>query len=153
MTEPNNPKPKVTPSRMEPDPNYNDDHELTEYIWRNYAQLISGKEHRIGKYDCITDDEAETLKSRNFSRYLQRTHGAFTAADAEAGKRELAAGLWAYRRKVRNRVLKEDGESVNINRCPKCQRILYSPKTLQCLPCSLSWHGTTPEQAMQSQSS
>ena len=127
---------------------YDDDFELTEYVWRAYPELITGFEHRVGKYECITDTAATEIKSPAFTRYLVSNFGPFNESDADRGKLELAAGLCVYRRKVRNRVLKDNPEAVLINRCPKCQQILTSPKTRQCLRCHLSWHNATPEQAI-----
>lgn len=41
---------------------------------------------------------------------------------------------------VRDRILSEHEEDVFINRCPKCKKVVASPKARQCLWCGHDWH-------------
>jgi len=49
-------------------------------------------------------------------------------------------GYEGFSRNVTGRVMGERGDQVILNRCPKCSRIVRTPKAKQCLWCFHDWH-------------
>jgi hypothetical protein len=45
-----------------------------------------------------------------------------------------------FSRLVIERVLREHGDQVKLNRCPRCRRIPRTPQARQCLWCGHDWH-------------
>jgi tRNA U34 2-thiouridine synthase MnmA/TrmU len=52
----------------------------------------------------------------------------------------LADGFGSFREKVAQRILTEYSESIFINRCLRCNRIVRTPKAKLCTWCGYSWH-------------
>jgi hypothetical protein len=55
-------------------------------------------------------------------------------------ERVMVQGASAFRAQVANRILKEHGDEVFLNRCYECDRILRTPQAKQCFWCGHSWH-------------
>ena len=107
---------------------YDDDAVLTEYVWNNYAHLMTQAERFAQKTGVNDPDSAEQLE-RHFG------------ADVWSGMREsVRDGYPAFRIKVRDRLLREHANAVLIVRCPRCHRIVKTPKARQCLWCGHDWH-------------
>jgi ssDNA-binding Zn-finger/Zn-ribbon topoisomerase 1 len=51
----------------------------------------------------------------------------------------LKMGDSAFMRKIRKRILMEHSDQIELNRCPKCDRIPRTPKAKQCPWCRHSW--------------
>ena len=51
----------------------------------------------------------------------------------------LKMGDSAFMRKIRKRILMEHSNQIELNRCPKCDRIPRTPKAKQCPWCRHSW--------------
>ena len=52
----------------------------------------------------------------------------------------VARGSVEFRRNVTERVMREDGDKVILNRCPQCMRIVRTPRAKQCCWCYADWH-------------
>jgi len=52
----------------------------------------------------------------------------------------MEIGYEAYCRQVADRVLREHGADLVLNRCPSCGRIVRTPKARQCMWCHHDWH-------------
>jgi len=52
----------------------------------------------------------------------------------------MADGEQLFLRRVRDRILREHGDSVFLNRCPKCGGLAKTPKAQQCHWCHHDWH-------------
>ena len=52
----------------------------------------------------------------------------------------LAVGSEEFLRRVTERVMREEGERVVLNRCPQCKRIVRTPSAKQCCWCYADWH-------------
>ena len=52
----------------------------------------------------------------------------------------LKDGPIAFRRRVKDRLLREHSDQMVINRCPRCSRIVRTPTAKLCLWCGHSWH-------------
>ena len=114
---------------------YDDDLELTRYVWDHYAPLMTEFELRAGQ--AILGRLKATHAEAPPSHPLWTRWGAAGDPAIEAA---LADGPEAYRRRVRIRVLAESGGEVFVNRCPSCGRVVRTPNARQCLWCGHDWH-------------
>lgn len=115
---------------------YVDDSELTKYVWNNYQHLFSRLE-QLGAKAVMAEDKANSASSLAMADLLRKKWGAENDPEIVAA---LSEGTEVFQRRVRERVVRECGESLFINRCPACDRILRTPRAKQCLWCSHSWH-------------
>jgi hypothetical protein len=53
---------------------------------------------------------------------------------------QMAVGRAEFARIVTERVRRERGEEIELNRCPRCRRIPRTPRARQCLWCRYDWH-------------
>jgi hypothetical protein len=60
--------------------------------------------------------------------------------ETPSAKRLLADGEPEYWRRLGERMLREHGDSIVVNRCRRCGRIVVSPGARQCLWCHYDWH-------------
>jgi len=117
---------------------YDEDHVLTEYIWRHFSRFLTAAEARVGLYTEALDREAATrIKGKAFADWLDETHGPVTMLELE---HELKGGRCALFRRARDRILRDHSAEVFINRCPACGWIVRSPGARQCLWCLHDWH-------------
>lgn len=114
---------------------YDDERELTRYIWDFFFQLMTPFEQRIGLAHFAEGKAA--VGHPEVATFILRRHGIVGDPEAEAA---LADGVEAFRHRVRLRVIAEHGEEVFVNRCPNCQRIVRTPKAKQCFWCGSDWH-------------
>lgn len=120
--------------RYHPD-KYDEEAELTLYIWDHFRNLMTSIEKLTNK--AISVDQKSQHASPELARKMRERWGSLEDPDiAEA----LKDGVEAFRRSVKDRVIQDSGDEVFINRCPECQRILTTPKARQCLWCGYDWH-------------
>jgi len=115
---------------------YDEDRELTRYVWDYHEHLMTDFERRVGK--AIFSRGKAAAGSRAVSQLLNRLWGLTDDAEVNAA---LTVGEEVFRRRVCQRVLAEFGSEVFINRCPQCNRVVRTPKALQCFWCGCDWHG------------
>jgi hypothetical protein len=115
---------------------YDDETELTKYVWANYQHLFSRLE-RLGVKAVLSKDKAESATSQAMAELLRKKWGAEKNPEIVAA---LSEGTDVFQRRVRERVLRECAHIVFINRCPACSRIVRTTKAMQCLWCHHSWH-------------
>lgn len=112
---------------------YDEDEVLTEYIWFNFYHLMTGAEQWGEKARASTDPE------------MNRTGAVVFGPGVWA---DMVRSYWLnpdnYRRRVRDRLLRDHGDTIDIRRCPSCDRIVKSPKAKQCLWCGNDWHQEAP---------
>ncbi|MCA9017338.1 MAG: hypothetical protein KDA77_18595 [Planctomycetaceae bacterium] len=104
------------PTREQRQQSYNDERELTEYIFWNYRKFMTTLEQ-------LTEKKMQLDESR---------------------RHDSLEGVVPFRNKVRDRILSEHGDQILINRCAKCNRIVATPRAQQCLWCGYDWHHQTP---------
>jgi hypothetical protein len=115
---------------------YDEDRELTRYVWDHYQQLMTKFERRVGR--AITGRaKAAAAQSTQMRAALDRNLGAVDDPEVSAA---LADGPEAARRRVRERLLAERAEEVFVNRCPSCARVVRTPQAQQCFWCGYDWH-------------
>jgi len=52
----------------------------------------------------------------------------------------MSAGVDSFRRRVRERILRDHPDKVLLNYCPKCGGLATTPKARQCCWCFHDWH-------------
>jgi hypothetical protein len=115
---------------------YIEESELTKYIWNNYQHLFSRLE-QLGVKAVLAEDKATSASSVAMTKLLRERWGAESEPEVMAA---LSNGTNAFQLRVRERVMRECGDRIFINRCPVCERILRTPRAKQCLWCGHSWH-------------
>lgn len=115
---------------------YDDDRELTDYIWHNYRNLLTSLESLA---DRALSAEAKALSSNSaaMARRLRERWGVEGNPEVVP---ELSDGPEVFRDRVRDRILRESADNVFINRCAMCSRIVATPRAQQCLWCGNDWH-------------
>jgi hypothetical protein len=117
---------------------YDEDRELTRYVWNYHGQLMTEFELKIGRA-IFGREKAATATSPAMAAALARKWGGEGDPEVEAA---LADGPEAFRKRVRERVLAEnDPEAVPVNRCPRCNAVTRTPWARQCFWCGADWHG------------
>ena len=116
---------------------YDEDTEMTRYIWDNYSQLMTDFERRVGLAILGRTKAAASKNHPHSARILDERWGRKGDSDIDAA---LAEGAEAFRRRVANRILTEHQDAVIMNRCPSCGRIARTPQARQCFWCGLDWH-------------
>jgi hypothetical protein len=119
---------------------YDDERELTRYVWDYHGGLMSEFEQRVG-WAYLAECKAAAGHHAVASFILLR-YGIAGDPEAEAA---LADGVEVFRRRVCRRVVTEHGASVLINRCPSCGRVVRTPQARQCFWCGFDWHGWEAE--------
>jgi|HubBroStandDraft_6_1064221.scaffolds.fasta_scaffold77147_2 hypothetical protein len=114
---------------------YDDDRELTDYIWHNYRHLLTAFEWKVWKAD-VAEWKAERA-SEKLASSIRKRWGSQDDPEVAAA---LARGIDLFRRDARDRILAEHPQEVTTNRCARCQRIVATPLARQCLWCGHDWH-------------
>jgi hypothetical protein len=114
---------------------YNEETELTEYIWHSYSHLLSEREELAAR--AILADRKAASSGAKMSAMLRKHWG--DVKDPQLADL-LGEGNEAFRKRVRERILNESADKVIINRCSECDRIVATPRAEQCLWCGHDWH-------------
>ncbi|GAA4441913.1 hypothetical protein [Bremerella cremea] len=114
---------------------YDDDLELTSYIWRHYASLLTDVERKANR--AILAEQKAEAADPSMANLLRTRWGSLNDPEVIAALRE---GPETFRRRVSERIVRDFPEQIFINRCPACQRIVRTPKAQQCLWCGKDWH-------------
>lgn len=111
---------------------YDEDTELTEYIWSNYQSLMTEAEVFAHKGIGGTPAEFDELYEKRFGKVVWRE------------MKELERDEYpAFRKRVRDRLLSECRSKIEIVKCPLCERIVKTPLAKQYLWCGHDWHTRT----------
>lgn len=116
---------------------YDEEAEQTRYIWEHCTHLMTDLERRVG-LAILWRQKAETDSNPATVRLMKERWGGATDQEINSA---LAEGPEVFRKKVRFRLLAEVGDQIEINRCPRCQRVVQTPKAKQCFWCGHDWHG------------
>ncbi len=115
---------------------YEEPHVLATYLWHNYAFLFDGTDRMVMKA-LIGEAKASGAESPALAQRIREVFGSRNAASVSA---RLADGEVEFQRRACERLLAAHPTEVMINRCPKCSRIVRTPKAHQCLWCGHAWH-------------
>ena len=114
---------------------YDEEAELDRYVIKNYPDLMTTLEAEV-RVAAIAQQKAEHASPR-MGEIIKARYGRCDDPEVVAA---LSDGVDVFRRRVRQRILREHPEKVFINRCPKCNRVVRTPKAKLCLWCGHSWH-------------
>src|SRR5262249_33724063 len=116
-------------------PEYDDEAEVTRFVWDHYQRLMTAFERRVGA--AIIGRLMAASASGAMAAGILEKLGEVGEPEIEAA---LAEGLESYRRRIARRLLQERGPELNLNRCPRCNCVTRTPKARQCFWCSHDWH-------------
>jgi hypothetical protein len=114
---------------------YDEEHEIATYVLRFHRELFTAAEHRA--YQPYMWERMKVEKQRDVVEYEWKVTR--IAEDTEV-MALLADGVEAFHRGAAQRVLRENGVKVFLNRCPRCDRVVRTPKAHQCPWCGHDWH-------------
>jgi hypothetical protein len=114
---------------------YDEDRELTRYVWDHFPDRMTDFERRVG-FAIIGRQKA--AKAGADAAHLLAVRWGFT--DDPEVNAALADGPEEFWRRVCSRVLAEAGDEVFVNRCPRCNRVVRTPQARQCFWCGFDWH-------------
>jgi len=116
---------------------YNDARALRAYTRTHFPHLMTPLERRVTEYIAPIVSDATDTKIRKLYEFLETRDG--HAEDAEV----MNTCHTPFERRIENamdRVLVERRSEIVENRCPKCHRLVRTPKAKQCLWCGNDWH-------------
>ena len=112
---------------------YDEDQVLTDYVCRHGNRYFTRLES-LG-FKAV----AARFKAENADPHMAETILAQWGAENDPRvTAALAEGVDAFRKAVRDRILRDHPEIVK--RCPKCARVLRTPEAKQCRWCFYDWH-------------
>lgn len=114
---------------------YDEQREIAAYVWQFYGDLFTPAEKRA--YRPYIWERMKIEKKRDVVDFEWRVNR--IAEDTEVMVL-LADGIEAFHRRAADRVLREHGDKVFLNRCPRCNHLVGTPKAQQCLWCGHDWH-------------
>ena len=116
---------------------YNEETELTRYIWANYAFLMTTREQEVGQ---VIQARLLAQRPSSSSRQLSLEELPATRSDDPLINQDLSIGSDPYRQRAALKLLLAQPERVKISRCQRCKRILRAPDAQSCYWCGLDWH-------------
>ncbi len=114
---------------------YKEEQVLTRYIWNHYRHLMAPEELQLGKA-IIGLEKANSASDPDTQQKMREK---FSGQGNLPIETLLSDGFDSYRESVARRILSENAESVFINRCPKCHKIVGTPKARLCKWCGYNW--------------
>ena len=117
---------------------YDDEAELTRYVWDHCTHLMTDFERRAGWAAIGRMKVAGHRRvDRDHAPRLAQRWGLVGDPDIDSA---LSDDPEAFRRSVCRRILTERGDDI-INRCPRCRHVVRTPAARQCFWCGHDWHG------------
>ena len=110
------------------------DKELIDYIITHYTGLFGLKEKMAQKHHLATTKSDNTNDSRHKDMILRQ----WGTGDQET-LGLLNNGYDEFKRISAEKILREQGDKVFVNNCPKCGRLARTPFAKQCRHCGHSW--------------
>jgi hypothetical protein len=115
---------------------YDEEESLTRYVWEYYTPLMTDLERRVGGV-IFARAKAESYGNREMWDEILKRWASVGDPEVEAA---LKDGPKTFRRRVKDRLLRDHPDELPINRCPRCSRIVRTPKARLCLWCGYDWH-------------
>ncbi|MEO0479356.1 MAG: hypothetical protein AAF196_07745 [Planctomycetota bacterium] len=114
---------------------YDEHAELDRYVWDYHSGLFTELELQVRRAhhaELKASDASEPM-----ARMLRERFGAQGDRDV---MRALADGWATFQSVARARVMRDHPDTVVVNRCPDCGRVVKTPKARQCMWCGCDWH-------------
>lgn len=115
---------------------YDENAALEEYVLKHARSLMTGFERR-----CIELGVLQATAASSPSKSLKAYAAERWAAEGDEKIEEaLACGVREFHARVCERLLRMamDGE-LQVNRCPRCRRVVRTPTARQCRWCGRTW--------------
>lgn len=119
---------------------YDDDVELTHYVWRNYPKLFTAVDWERGEgepEDPWTAEDRAMLRDA-LIRQPMGPSGMFPDGML-IGHLRINDRL---RQRASRQLLKKFPDEIRILRCAMCNRVVQTPRARQCLWCGFDWHAS-----------
>ena len=116
---------------------YDDAFEVGNYLRHNFPELLTENERRAFR-TFWGEGKASVVSSESIRRKL---HADTSSRGIPEVDELLNLGWDRFWRTVAERVLCERGVDFLLLRCPRCQRVVATPRARQCLWCGHDWHG------------
>lgn len=108
--------------------------DLTNYVLTYFGRLMTSDEHQAFRRVHWKRKLRDT-DSVEMARFLKRMAPVSPEMDEQIdhdGESVL--------RKIAERILREQGDEVFLNRCPRCSALARTPEAKQCPACFFDWH-------------
>ena len=115
---------------------YDEERELDRYVLDHFGKFMTDLES-LGQKSAFAKDKADASSSPRMAKTLIDKWGSENNPDVV---KALEEGVDAFRRRVRERILKDHESEIFINRCLQCNKIVMTPRAQMCLWCNFSWH-------------
>lgn len=114
---------------------YHEEAVLTDYVLDHYSQFNTDVENKAGWVAYfVVGNKLDT------EAMIKLAHSRWRAVDGAVVAELLKDGVESYRWRTAQRILREHGDEVFVNRCGRCDRIVRTPKARQCFWCGFDWH-------------
>lgn len=113
---------------------YDDEVETTYYVWREFSHLRNSVEKRSALVAFFREKNKGRTSGRMYREMMR------AGADDPDVVEALKDGYRPFVFKAVKRLLRESPEQISVNRCRRCEKVLRTPRAMQCLWCNHSWH-------------
>lgn len=114
---------------------HDEEAELTHYVLRHHGDMLTGFEHAVLRAAWAREEFQEETGTAVAAHLMARYGRSGDRRIDEA----LAGGVDTFRRSTSRRILAEN-PGLRIHRCPRCDRVLRTPRAEQCFQCGHDWH-------------
>ena len=114
---------------------YDEEEELTRYVLNHHGGFMTSLEAWIVRASHA-EEKADAAQSEYIASLLRRRSGHLDERVARA----LEAGPATCRRLIKDRLLRDHADQIEVNRCPSCHRVVRTPSARQCFWCGHDWH-------------
>jgi len=112
--------------------------EKSAYVFKYYAHLMTLTEKSAFRnFFLIEKNQAYTARNpkRSDSHFYKMKY-----INSPTVLAMMEGGFEAFRDRTVQRILKEHPDEVFFNYCPKCNKLVRTPRAKQCYHCFHSWH-------------
>lgn len=107
--------------------------DLTRYVFRSYPRFLTRAEGFAHRTFQLLE------KGRIAESFLERERQEWGVDEAQV-QAILARGVEEFMVATRDRILKDHGTEIFLNRCRACGALTATPVAKQCLSCGHDWH-------------
>ena len=110
--------------------------DLTWYVLNNFGNLMTKQEvllyHRLQFETKMGNSSPQHKRVRVSEERYKPAAGQL----AQALKEDPVSVL----QEIRDRIIRDHGSDLIVNRCPRCKGIVATPRAKQCKHCGHDWH-------------
>ena len=122
--------------KVEPHAAYDEEAQITWYVVDHYTHLMTRTEQSalsalrmMAKARATDDPRMAEMLSKRWRNPTDRIV-----------REALEIGSEAFHRRLAKRLLVDQASKIDLNRCPRCDRVPRTPKARQCPWCFFRWH-------------